>query len=86
MLASNPGSMSALACWRQQKSGRDQGNTCRLSSPNCVPPCNGRNRMQEFGFYLADASSSDKTLPRYNVNTFLNSATTRTFPLISASS
>jgi len=35
--------------------------------------------------YLAGAASSDNTLPRYNVNTFLNSATTRTFPLGSAS-
>jgi hypothetical protein len=61
------------------------GNTCRLSRPNCVHPRNGCNRMQEFGFYLADASSLDKTLPRYKVNTFLNSATTRTFPLGSAS-
>src|SRR5258705_10105804 len=35
--------------------------------------------------YFASTVSSDKTLPRYNVNTFLNSATTRTFPLGSAS-
>ena len=48
-------------------------------------PCNGRNQMQEFAHYLADASSSDKTPLRYNVSNFLNSATTRTFPLGSAS-
>jgi hypothetical protein len=48
-------------------------------------PCNGRNQMQEFGLYPADASSSDKTSLRYNVSNFLNSATTRTFPLGSAS-
>jgi hypothetical protein len=35
--------------------------------------------------YFAGTASSDNTLPRYNVNTFLNSATTRTFPLGSAS-
>ena len=35
--------------------------------------------------YFASIASWDKTLPRYNVNTFLNSATTRTFPLESAS-
>src|SRR5580658_4331376 len=48
-------------------------------------PCKGRNQMQEFGLYLADASSSDKTSLRYNVSNFLNSATTRTLPLESAS-
>jgi hypothetical protein len=36
--------------------------------------------------YFASTASSDNTLPRYNVNTFLNSATTRTFSLGSASS
>jgi hypothetical protein len=36
--------------------------------------------------YFASTASSDNTLPRYNVNTFLNSATTRTFSLVSASS
>jgi hypothetical protein len=35
--------------------------------------------------YFASTASSDNTLPRYNVNTFLNSATTRIFPLGSAS-
>ena len=35
--------------------------------------------------YFASTACSDNTLPRYNVNTFLNSATTRTFPLESAS-
>src|ERR1700678_3021122 len=85
-MRTNPDSMRALACWHQQRSGRDQGNTFRLSRPNCVSPCNGCNQMQEFGLYLAEASSSDNALPRYNVNTFLNSATTRTFSLVSASS
>jgi hypothetical protein len=36
--------------------------------------------------YFASTVPSDNTLPRYNVNTFLNSATTRTFSLGSASS
>ena len=36
--------------------------------------------------YFASTACSDNTLPRYNVNTFLNSATTRTFSLGSASS
>jgi hypothetical protein len=49
------------------------------------PHCNCFNQMQEFGLYLADALSSDKTLLRYNVSNFLNSATTRTLPLESAS-
>jgi hypothetical protein len=31
--------------------------------------------------YFASTASSDNMLPRYNVNTFLNSTTTRTFPL-----
>jgi hypothetical protein len=35
--------------------------------------------------YFASTASSDNTLPRYNVNTFLNSDTTRIFPLGSAS-
>ena len=35
--------------------------------------------------YLARTASPDKMLPRYNVNTFLNSATTRAFPFGSAS-
>jgi hypothetical protein len=36
--------------------------------------------------YFASTACSDNTLRRYNVNTFLNSATTRTFSLGSASS
>ena len=29
-------------------------------------------------FYFASTAGSDNTIPRYNVNTFLNSATTST--------
>ena len=57
----------------------------QLSRPNNVHSRNGCNHMQELGLYLAAASSSDKTPLRYNVSNFLNSATTRTLPVESAS-
>jgi hypothetical protein len=59
--------------------------TIRYRDQTVCPHCNCFNQMQEFGLYLADALSSDKTLLRYNVSNFLNSATTRTLPLESAS-
>ena len=61
------------------------GEHLPLSRRNCVPPCNGCNQLKELGLYLAAVSSSDKTPLRYNVSNFLNSATTRIFPLGSAS-
>ena len=36
-------------------------------------------RKSGISSYFAIVASLDKTFPRYNVNTFLNSATTRTF-------
>ena len=56
-----------------------------------LPYCRSVRAFRDVGpnakvwSYLAGAASSDSTLPRYNVNTFLNSATTRAFPLGSAS-
>ena len=44
-----------------------------------------KSSVDVAGSYFASTASSDNTLPRYNVNTFLNSATTRIFPLGSAS-
>ena len=65
--------------------GGIRGTLAGYRDTNCVHPRNGCNQMQEFLLYLADASSSDKTPLRYNVSNFLNSATTRTLPLESAS-
>jgi hypothetical protein len=50
-----------------------------------VCPMQGPQSNAGIWIYLADASSSDKTSLRYNVSNFLNSATTRTLPLKSAS-
>jgi hypothetical protein len=71
--------------WRAECEQSHKDPTARQVVAQTSEQASLRLQPRHFSYYFALAASPDKMLPRYNVNTFLNSATIRILSLGSAS-
>jgi hypothetical protein len=86
-LKDEKGARTAYACGLDEAKARFFGDSLAVvyGGEHAVGKDKSQPNIKVADSYFASTAPSDKTLPRYNVNTFLNSATTGTFPLESAS-